>query len=99
MHFELLVEDKSGSIAVDILLEKILGANNADHSWRIHPYRASAAFPCALAPVRTRAGGSSWIASPNCSEVTGVALIRRNLALLWWWMRTSGIAWRSSKIC
>ena len=48
MHFELLVEDKSGSIAVGILLEKILGANNADHSWRIHPYRGLGRLPMRL---------------------------------------------------
>ena len=48
MHFELLVEDKSGSIAVGILLEKILGTNNADHSWRIHPYRGLGRLPKGL---------------------------------------------------
>ncbi len=99
MHFELLVEDKSGSIVVDILLEKSSARTMQTTLGVSTRTGASAAFPCALAPVRTRAGGSSWIASSNCSEVTGAALIRRNLALLWWWMRTSGIAWRSSKIC
>ncbi len=30
MHFEVLVEDQSGSIALDVVLEKILGTNGAD---------------------------------------------------------------------
>ena len=98
MHFELLVEDKSGSIAVDILLEKILGANNADHSWRIHPYRGIGRLPKRLGAGADASRRILLDRLPNCSEVTGAALIRRNLAL-WWWMRTSGIAWRSSKIC
>ena len=45
MHFEFLVEDKSGSIAVDILLEKILGANGAEHSWRLHRYQGIGKIP------------------------------------------------------
>lgn len=45
MHFEVLVEDKSGSIAVGILLEKVLGPNHAGHSWRIHPYRGLGRLP------------------------------------------------------
>ena len=38
MHFEFLVEDKSGSIAARILLEKILGANGTEYSWKVHPF-------------------------------------------------------------
>lgn len=45
MHFEVLVEDTSGSIAVGILLEKILGPNNADHSWRMRSYRGLGRLP------------------------------------------------------
>lgn len=45
MHFEVLVEDRSGSIALDILLEKILGANGTTHSWRLHPYRGIGHVP------------------------------------------------------
>ena len=36
MHFEVLVEDKSGSIALDVVLGKILGKNGQTHSWRLH---------------------------------------------------------------
>ena len=42
MRFEILVEDRSGSIALEHILEKILGENGAVHSWTIHPYKASA---------------------------------------------------------
>ena len=45
MHFEVLVEDQSGSIALDVVLEKILGANGANHSWRLHRYRGIGRVP------------------------------------------------------
>ena len=45
MHFEVLVEDQSGSIALESILEKILGENGAVHTWRIHPYRGIGRLP------------------------------------------------------
>ena len=45
MHFEVLVEDNSGSITVGILMAKILGANHLEHSWRIHPYKGIGHLP------------------------------------------------------
>ena len=39
MHFEVLVEDLSGSLALGSILEQILGANGLVHTWRIHPYK------------------------------------------------------------
>ena len=45
MHFEILVEDASGNIAVDGVLEKILGPNGEDHSWNIHPYKGLGRLP------------------------------------------------------
>ncbi len=45
MHFKLLVEDRSGGIAVDVLLEKILGANGEKHSWKLHSYRGIGHIP------------------------------------------------------
>ena len=45
MHLEVLVEDKSGSIALDRILEKILGVNGSVHSWRIHPYKGIGRLP------------------------------------------------------
>ncbi len=45
MHFEILVEDGSGRIAVDGVLEKILGKNGAGHSWRAHGYKGLGRIP------------------------------------------------------
>ena len=45
MHFEVLVEDKSGSITVRKVLEKILGANGTNHTWIIHPYKGIGRIP------------------------------------------------------
>ena len=45
MHFEVLVEDLSGSIALEQILEKILGANGSAHTWRIHPYKGIGRLP------------------------------------------------------
>lgn len=45
MHFEVLVEDKSGSITVKFLMEKILGPNHSNHSWRIHAYKGIGHLP------------------------------------------------------
>ena len=45
MHFEVLVEDRSGSIALECLLEKILGANGAAHSWNLHSYKGLGRIP------------------------------------------------------
>ena len=48
MHFELLIEDESGRIAVDAVLERILGANGAPHSWRTHGYKGLGRIPKTL---------------------------------------------------
>ena len=45
MHFEVLVEDRSGSIALDFVLEKILGANGATHTWKLHAYKGIGRIP------------------------------------------------------
>lgn len=45
MHFEVLVEDRSGSIALDCIMEKILGANGSDHSWKIIGYKGIGRIP------------------------------------------------------
>lgn len=45
MHFEVLVEDRSGSITVNFLMKKILGPNNWNHSWRVHPYKGIGHLP------------------------------------------------------
>ena len=48
MHFEVLVEDQSGSIALDQMLVKILGANYTDHSWKLRPYKGLGRIPKGL---------------------------------------------------
>ena len=45
MHFEVLVEDQSGSIAVELFLEKILGNDPSIHSWRMHAYSGIGRLP------------------------------------------------------
>ena len=45
MHFEFLVEDQSGSIAIDVLLKKILGASEEKHSWNLHSYKGLGHIP------------------------------------------------------
>ena len=45
MHFEVLVEDRSGGIALNVLLEKILGTNRQAHSWELHPYKGIGRIP------------------------------------------------------
>ncbi len=45
MHFEVLVEDRSGRIALDCIMEKILGANGSDHSWEIISYKGIGRIP------------------------------------------------------
>ena len=45
MHFEVLVEDLSGSIVLGHILGKILGANYMEHSWRMHPYKGKGLLP------------------------------------------------------
>ena len=45
MHFEVLVEDQSGQIALESILEKILGANYTEHSWRIIEYKGIGRIP------------------------------------------------------
>ena len=45
MHFEVLVEDKSGEKVLEFIMEKILGANNTQHSWTIHSYKGIGRLP------------------------------------------------------
>ena len=45
MRFEFLVEDRSATIGLDVVLEKILGTNGREHSWRLHPYQGIGRIP------------------------------------------------------
>ena len=42
MHFEILVEDKSGKTALDALVPRILGET---HTYRVHPYKGIGRLP------------------------------------------------------
>jgi hypothetical protein len=48
MHFEVLVEDQSGAVTVDIILRKILGPNNQTYTYKIHPYKGIGRLPANL---------------------------------------------------
>ncbi len=45
MHFEVLVEDASGKIALTAILEKILGPSGQQHSYRIFAYKGIGSIP------------------------------------------------------
>ncbi len=45
MHFEILVEDASGKISLESILEKILGPNGQDHTYRIIAYKGIGRIP------------------------------------------------------
>ena len=45
MHFEILVEDASGKIALESILGKILGPSGQDHSYRIISYKGVGRIP------------------------------------------------------
>lgn len=45
MHLEVLVEDSSGERLLEILLPKLLGADPAAHSYRLHSYRGIGRIP------------------------------------------------------
>jgi len=45
MHFEILVEDQSGKIALESVLNKILGLNGQEHTYRIIDYKGVGRIP------------------------------------------------------
>lgn len=45
MHFEILVEDASGKIALESILEKVLGPNGQEHTYKIIPYKGTGHIP------------------------------------------------------
>ena len=98
MHFEVLVEDKSASIAIGYMLEKILGPNNARHTWRVIPYKGLGRIPKGLG--KTSANKRILLdASLCCSGVMDDGPIRRRAPLWSWWMRTTETVWSLSKNC
>ncbi len=51
MHFEILVEDTSGRIALEHLVAKILGPNGFPHTYRITSYKGVGRLPKGLRPT------------------------------------------------
>jgi hypothetical protein len=51
LHFEVLVEDQSGKISLLSILEKILGPNGQQHSFRIISYKGAGHIPRNLRSV------------------------------------------------
>ena len=45
MHFEILVEDASGKIALESILERILGQNGQNHTYKIFSYQGVGHIP------------------------------------------------------
>lgn len=45
MHLEVLVEDASGKIALEVLMPKVLGEYGEAHTWRIHGYKGIGRIP------------------------------------------------------
>jgi len=45
MHFEILVEDASGKIALESILEKIIGPNGQGHTYKIISYKGIGRIP------------------------------------------------------
>lgn len=45
MHFEVLVEDASGAIMLESFLEKILGSNGQEHTYKINQYKGIGRIP------------------------------------------------------
>jgi hypothetical protein len=49
MHFEILVEDRSGHALLEILLPELLGTQGDPHTWHIHGYKGIGRIPPDLA--------------------------------------------------
>jgi hypothetical protein len=48
MHFEILIEDSSGTRLVEHLMPKLVGPANSPHTWRVHPYKGIGRLPANL---------------------------------------------------
>jgi Domain of unknown function (DUF4276) len=49
MHFEILVEDQSGKIVLDLLLPKLVHGDGS-HTFRVHPYKGIGRIPRGMKP-------------------------------------------------
>jgi hypothetical protein len=48
MHLEILVEDASGKLVLETVLEKILGPRGGPHTCRLHSYKGLGRIPKGL---------------------------------------------------
>lgn len=48
MHIEILVEDSSGKVLIELLVPKIIGEWNNPHTWTIHHYKGIGRIPAGL---------------------------------------------------
>ena len=91
MHFEFLVEDASGQIALESLAKKILGVNGAEHFYRFHSYKGVGHLPkdmTAASDIRSQMllnnlprllrGYGKSLPSPEAAVVVVVDLDHRN---------------------
>jgi hypothetical protein len=49
MHFEILVEDRSGHALLETLLPELLGTQGEPHTWNVHGYKGIGRIPPGLA--------------------------------------------------
>jgi hypothetical protein len=48
MHFEILVEDSSGTRLLEHVMPKLIGPRDEPHTWRLHSYRGIGRIPKSL---------------------------------------------------
>lgn len=48
MHIEILVEDSSGAVLLQVLLPQLLGPQGDPHTWRLHAYKGIGRIPQGL---------------------------------------------------
>jgi len=91
MHFEILVEDKSGKITLESILEKIFISNQQDHTYKIISYKGIGHIPKNLKgkdpqkrilldqlPRLLRGYGKSFQGYPSAAVVVVVDLDSKN---------------------
>lgn len=52
MHFEVLIEDASGKILIEAVVDRLLDADHAKSTWRLHKYKGVGRLPKNLAGSR-----------------------------------------------
>ena len=93
MHFEVLVEDQSGGIAIEFVLAKILGPNGTRHSWRVRKYKGLGRIPRNLRANVDPTRRLLLARLPHgCCAATERVSIPRTLAWSWWSTRTAATA-------